>query len=83
MANKYKTEVGTIMEALNYQQSEVEKWDNIAFSLYCAPYTEQKEHLAVLMWYLLGDDCLDDDFPKDHYKRLFKQFNAILAERNK
>lgn len=83
MEKKYKTEVGPIMEAMSYMSSEVEKWDDIAFQLYCAPASEQREHIAALLWFLFGDDCMDGDYPREYFKNKFKKFNNILTERNK
>lgn len=80
---KYKTEVGPVMEGLHYQQQEVEDWDALAFRLYCLPSSEMHEHLALLMWQLNGSFFWDKDYPKDYYKKLFKQFDRIFAEHNK
>jgi len=85
MANKYKTEVGPVMEGLGYIESECEAFDNLAFKLYIEFQPEVRERIALLIWYLYGADWEDFklDYSPKYIEEKFAQFNRILAERNK
>jgi hypothetical protein len=70
-----KTETGIILQHLNYQDSQVQKFDDLAFRLYCIPMTEKVELLATLMYQFHVDTNSEE------FKALFKKFDEILANR--
>ena len=72
-----KTETGIILQHLNYQDSQVQRFDDLVFHLYCIPMTEKVELLAVLMYQFHVDTNSEE------FKALFRKFNEILANRNK
>lgn len=85
MANKYKTEVGPVMEALHYLPEECERFDALAFKFYMEFQPEVRERIALLIWYLYGADWNNFllDYSEKYIQEKFAQFNNILAERNK
>ena len=72
-----KTETGIILQHLNYQDPQVQRFDDLAFHLYCIPMTEKVELLAALMYQFHADTNSEE------FKALFKKFDKILANRNK
>ena len=70
-----KTETGIILQHLNYQDSQVQRFDDLAFHLYCIPMTERVELLATLMYQFHVNTNSEE------FKALFKRFNEILANR--
>ena len=72
-----KTETGIILQHLNYQDSQVQRFDDLAFHLYCIPMTEKVELLATLMYQFHVDTNSEE------FKAKFRQFDEILANRNK
>ena len=85
MANKYKTEVGPVMEGLHYVEDATEQMDTLAFRFYIGQHQEARERVALLIWYLCGTsiDNLEDEFSRKYLEKKFEQFNNILTERNK
>jgi len=71
------TELGYILPKLNYMNSEVERFDQLAFHLYCIPLNERIELLAALT-YVFHHDIYDN-----HVKieKLHAKFDEILANR--
>lgn len=57
----YLTETGYILSKCNYKDSEVERFDQLAFHLYCIPVNERKELLAALM-FQFGITPKEDDY---------------------
>lgn len=72
-----KTEVGTVLAALNYKDSVVEKFDALATWLYLIPDRERRELLASIMWYCGADTT------REPYPQMFAKFDHILSEQNK
>jgi len=72
-----KTETGIILQHLDYNDATVQRFDNLAFHLYCIPMTEKVELLAALMYQFHVDTNSEE------FKALFKKFDEILANRNK
>ncbi len=70
-----KTETGIILQHLNYQDSQVQRFDDLAFHLYCIPMTEKVELLAALMYQFHVDTNSEE------FRALFKKYNEILANR--
>jgi hypothetical protein len=70
-----KTETGIILQNLNYQDYQVQRFDDLAFHLYCIPMTEKVELLATLMYQFHVDTNSEE------FKALFKKFDEILANR--
>lgn len=70
-----KTETGIILQNLNYQDYQVQRFDDLAFHLYCIPMTEKVELLAALMYQFHVDTNSEE------FKALFKKFDEILANR--
>lgn len=75
------TEIGKILEHLNYKDAQVERFDNLALHLYSIPVEERHELLAALMWYCGAMD--DDGKVNSNYKHHIDRFDAILADINK
>ena len=72
-----KTETGIILQHLNYENYQVQRFDDLAFHLYCIPMTEKVELLAALMYQFHVDTNSEE------FKAKFKQFDEILKNRNK
>ena len=72
-----KTETGIILQHMDYNDATVQRFDDLAFHLYCIPMTEKVELLAVLMYQFHVDTNSEE------FKALFRKFNEILANRNK
>lgn len=72
-----KTETGIILQHLNYQDSQVQRFDDLAFHLYCIPMNEKVELLAALVYQF------NVDTNSEKFKAKFKQFDEILINRNK
>ena len=72
-----KTETGIILQHLNYKDYQVQRFDDLAFHLYCIPMTEKVELLAALMYQFHVDTNSEE------FKALFKKFDEILANRSK
>jgi hypothetical protein len=72
-----KTETGIILQHLDYNDATVQKFDDLAFHLYCIPVTERVELLAALMYQFHVDTNSEE------FKAKFKKFDEILANRNK
>ena len=70
-----KTETGIILQHLNYKDETVQRFDDLAFHLYCIPMTEKVELLAALMYQFHVDTNSEE------FKALFKKFDEILANR--
>lgn len=70
-----KTETGIILQNLNYEDYQVQRFDDLAFHLYCIPMTEKVELLAALMYQFHVDTNSEE------FKALFKKFHEILANR--
>ena len=68
-----KTETGIILQHLNYKDYQVQRFDDLAFYLYCIPMTEKVELLATLMYQFHVDTNSEE------FKALFKKFDEILA----
>ena len=71
------TELGYILPKLNYKDSEVERFDQLAFHLYCIPISERIELLAALT-YMFHHDIYDN---RVMMEKLHKKFDEILANR--
>ncbi len=72
-----KTETGIILQHLNYKDFQVQRFDDLAFHLYCIPMNEKIELLAVLMYQF------NVDTNSEEFKAKFRQFDEILKNRNK
>ena len=72
-----KTETGIILQHMNYNDATVQRFDDLAFHLYCIPITEKIELLTALMYQF------HVDINSEESKALFKKFHEILANRNK
>lgn len=72
-----KTETGIILQHLNYEDYQVQSFDDLAFHLYCISMTEKVELLAALMYQFHVDTNSEE------FKAKFKQFDEILENRNK
>lgn len=72
-----KTETGIILQHLNYEDYQVQRFDNLAFHLYYIPMSEKIELLAALMYQFHVDTNSEE------FKAKFKQFDEILENRNK
>lgn len=72
-----KTETGIILQHLDYNDATVQRFDDLAFHLYCIPVTEKVELLAALMYQFHVDTNSEE------FKAMFKRFDEILANRNK
>lgn len=73
-----KTETGYVLSALNYKDSEVQRFDDLAFHLYCGRTDELREKLAVLLWQFNEDNHL---FGQEYLEKKFKEFNEIMINR--
>lgn len=76
-----KTKVGKILQQLDYRDSQVERFDNLAMHLYSIPMNERDELLSALMWYC--DVMKDDGTIRENYKWHIKYYNELLAKINK
>lgn len=76
-----KTEVGKILHELNYLDSQVKRFDDLAFHLYTIPMQERDELLAVLMWYC--DVMKEDGIVRNNYKYHIEQYDELLTKINK
>lgn len=72
-----KTELGYILPKLNYKDGEVERFDELAFHLYCIPLNERIELLAALT-YMFRHDVYDN---RVMIEKLHTKFDEILANR--
>lgn len=72
-----KTETGIILQYLNYEDYQVQRFDDLAFHLYCIPMSEKIELLVALMYQFHVDTNSEE------FKAKFKQFDEILKNRNK
>ena len=72
-----KTETGIILQNLNYEDYQVQRFDDLAFHLYCIPMSEKVELLAALMYQFHVDTNSEE------FRALFKKFDEILANRNR
>ena len=72
-----KTETGIILQHLNYENYQVQRFDDLVFHLYCIPMSEKIELLAALMYQFHVDTNSEE------FKAKFKQFDEILKNRNK
>lgn len=72
-----KTETDIILKHLNYKDYQVQRFDELAFHLYCIPVTEKVELLAALMYQFHVDTNSEE------FQTKFRQFDEILANRNK
>lgn len=71
------TELGYILPKLNYKDSEVERFDQLAFHLYCIPLSERIELLAALV-YMFRHNVYDN---REEMESYFAKFDEILANR--
>ena len=67
------TEVGKILHALDYQDSQVERFDKLAMHLYTIPINERYELLAALMWYCGA--MKNDGTVKNEYRHRIKYYD--------
>lgn len=72
-----KTETGIILQHLDYNDATVQRFDGLAFHLYCLPMTEKVELLAALMY----QSRIDTN--SEEFKAKFRKFDEILANRSK
>lgn len=75
MNMEIKTETGIILQHLNYKDSQVQRFNDLAFHLYCIPMPEKVELLAALMYQFHVDTNSEE------FKAKFKQLDEILASR--
>lgn len=75
-----KTEVGKILQSLNYIDSQVARFDELALHLYCIPMEERNELLAALMWYCGA--MKKDGTVHPCYKKYIDRYDDILAKAN-
>jgi len=76
-----KTEVGKILQKLDYVDSQVERFDNLAVHLYTIPMNERDELLAALMWYCSA--MAEDGTVRMNYRHHIEYYDKLLAEINK
>lgn len=70
-----KTETGIILQHLNYEDYQVQRFDDLAFHLFCIPMSEKIELLAALMYQF------HIDTNSEEFKALYRRFDEILANR--
>ena len=75
-----KTETGIILQHLNYQDSQVQRFDDLAFHLYTIPMQERDELLAALIWYC--DAMKEDGTVRETYRRHVEQYDELLTKIN-
>jgi hypothetical protein len=76
-----KTEVGKILQKLDYIDSQVERFDNLAMHLYTIPMNERDELLSALMWYCSVMN--DDGTVRNNYRHYIEYYDKLLADINK
>lgn len=76
-----KTEVGKILRELNYIDSQVKRFDDLAAHLYTIPMNERDELLAALIWYCQA--MKEDGTVRENYRRYVVQYDELLAKINK
>jgi hypothetical protein len=76
-----KTEVGKILQKLDYIDSQVERFDNLAMHLYTIPMNEREELLSALMWYC--SVMKDDGTVRNNYRHRIEYYDKLLADINK
>ena len=76
-----KTEVGQILHALKYNDSQVQRFDELALHLYSIPMEERDELLAALMWYCGA--IKKDGTVHPCYKKHIDRYDELLATINK
>ena len=69
------------MEGLNYQESEVERFDDLAFKLYMERLDETKERLLALLYQFFDYDDLTSSWFQELLKRKFEEFDIIMKNR--
>ena len=74
------TEVGKILHELNYLDSQVKRFDDLAFHLYTIPMQERDELLAALIWYC--DAMKEDGTVRETYRRHVEQYDELLTKIN-
>jgi hypothetical protein len=72
-----KTETGIILQHLNYEDYQVQRFDDLVFHLYCIPMNERVELLAALVYQFHVNTNSEE------FKAKFKQFDEILTNRNR
>lgn len=60
---KTNTETGAILQYLNYKDTVVERFDQLAMFLYTIPLSERRELLTTLMWQFTFH-CKKEDLEK-------------------
>ena len=59
------TELGKLLKHLNYKDDVVDRFDKLAFFLYCIPLREKEELLHALVWCVHADGItLAEDIEK-------------------
>lgn len=76
-----KTEVGKILKKLDYIDSQVKRFDDLAAHLYTLPFNERDELLASLMWYCAV--MKEDGTIRENYRHHIEQYDNLLTEINK
>jgi hypothetical protein len=76
-----KTEVGKILQKLDYIDSQVERFDNLAMHLYTIPMNERDELLSALMWYCSVMN--DDGTVRNNYRHYIEYYDKLLTDTNK
>lgn len=76
-----KTEVGKILQKLDYRDSQVQRFDDLAMHLYTIPMDERDELLAALMWYC--SVMKKDGTVRQNYRHHIEYYDKLLAEINK
>lgn len=74
------TEVGKILHALDYIDSQVERFDRLAMHLYTIPMNERDELLAALMWYC--NAMKEDGTVRNNYRHRIEYYDKLLVKIN-
>ena len=75
------TEVGKILHELNYIDSQVKRFDDLAVHLYTIPMQERDELLAALIWYCGA--MKEDGTVREIYRRHVERYDELLTKINK
>ena len=75
------TEVGKILQKLDYLDNQVERFDRLAMHLYTIPMNEREELLSALMWYC--GVMQKDGTVRSNYRHRIEYYDKLLADTSK